>query len=466
MGALLHTSKPAPALDKALFLSLKRNRLKDIFDCIEVLEDQYASASILSSEEFEEVFSALLGDCEPFFEKLQELTSDKMKVVDIYECLSVFTLFCADEFEQKTAFIFKLFDFDSSDTLELSELVLTIQAVIRSLCKMASLPLPTVPFLEQLSKTCFQMIDLDHNKHLDYNEFNKWVRENSDFQDFLLKYSGAQTIENARRHFRELLIHYEAVFDARVDPNRECLFKDLKEAMENELKDILPEYLEFLWDVIISSSKEFQERKKAEKVGFKRALSREATFNDAKIAKDVFMEIMKAWAAFSATDINNFNFLSINELKILFWLFEGDEPNEFRIKRELAEMDKDRTETIDRMEWMQHLCVEDSKTGHQIFRSSLKKMFDKYDEDKSGSLTVKEVRTMLKDSFSAYLGKVKNEESRFNLMMMIDQLAFEIMDELNQDADYSLSWEEFKLFMDKCMDKQEKLRKFLETNLV
>lgn len=461
MGSLLHTSKPLHPMDKDLFLSLKRNKLKDIFECIEFIDEQFPDASYLNYEQFEEIFSPLLGDPEQLFEKLHEKTADKEKVVDIYEVLSIFALFAFDEFDNKLAFIFKLFDFDSSDTLELSELVLTVQAVIRSLCKMASLPIPTIPFLESLSKTCFTMMDLDHNKHLEFNEFAKWVRENSDFQDFLLKYSGTQTIENAKRHFREFMIHYEAIFESRMDAKKECLFKDLKEAMETEMKEINPEYLEFLWDVIITSSKEFAQKKEAK---FQRSLSREASFKDAKISKDIFMEIMRAWAAFSATDINNFNYLSINELKILFWLFENEEPNEFRLKRELLEMDKDRTETIDRMEWMQHLCVEDAKTGHQVFRSNLKKMFEKYDEDKSGTLTVKEVKNMLKDTFSAYLQRVKNDESKFNLMMMIDQLAFDIMDELNQDAEYNLTWEEFKLFMDKCMDKQEKLRKFLETN--
>ena len=465
MGALLHSSKSPYSLDKSLFLALKRNKLKDIFDCIEIMEDQYPDASYLRYEEFDDIFSSLLGDTEPLFEKLHEVTTDKEKVVDISESLSIFALFCADDFDQKSAFIFKLFDFDYSDTLELSELVLTIQAVIRSLCKMASLPLPDISFLESLSKTCFSMMDLDHNKHLEYNEFGKWVRENADFQDFLLKYSGTQTIENARRHFRDFMIHYEAVFESRMNTNRECIFKDLKEAMATEMSEINPEYMEFLWDVIITSSKEFNEAKKKTGSTFKRSLSRDMSFKDAKINKEVFMEIMKAWAAFSATDINNYNYLSINELKILFWLFEVDEPNDFRLKRELVEMDTDKTETIDRMEWMQHLCVEDSKTGHQVFRSNLKKMFDKYDEDKSGTLTVKEIKSMLKDTFSAFLSRIKDGEGRFNMMMMIDQLAFEIMDELNKDAEYNLSWDEFKLFMDKCMDKQEKLKKFLETNL-
>lgn len=461
MGALLHTSKPAQNLDKELFLWLKRNKLKDIFDCIEIIDDQYPEASFLRYEEFDDVFSSLLPDTEPFFKKLQEFTSDKEGVIDIYESISIFALFCMDEFELKSAFIFKLFDFDSSDSLELSELVLTIQAVLRSLCKMASLPLPDLEFLETLAKTCFKVIDLDHNKHIEYHEFEKWVRENRDFQDFLLKYSGNQTIDNAKRHFRDFMIHYEAIFESIVNKEQECLFMDLQAAMKQELAEINPEYMEFLWDVIISSSKDFQ----LKEATFNRSISREVSYKDVKISKPVFIEIMKAWAAFSATDINNFNYLSIHELKILFWLFEEEEPNEFRMKRELVEMDKDRTETIDRMEWMQHLCVEDSKSGHQVFRSSLKKMFDKYDEDKSGALTVKEVKTMLKDTFSAYLVRIKNEESRFNLMMMIDQLAIEIMDELNQDSEYNLTWDEFKLFMDKCMDKQDKLRKFLETNL-
>ena len=49
--------------------------------------------------------------------------------------------------------------------------------------------------------------------------------------------------------------------------------------------------------------------------------------------------------------------------------------------------------------------------------------------------------------------------------MMIDELAKEIMDELNQDSDYSLNWSEFKLFIDKALTKQERLRKFLDLTL-
>ena len=47
--------------------------------------------------------------------------------------------------------------------------------------------------------------------------------------------------------------------------------------------------------------------------------------------------------------------------------------------------------------------------------------------------------------------------------MLMESLAVEILEELNQDNEYNLSWDEFKLFMDKCMEKQEKMEKFLTT---
>ena len=40
---------------------------------------------------------------------------------------------------------------------------------------------------------------------------------------------------------------------------------------------------------------------------------------------------MKPWASFSATDINNDNELDDQELKILIWLMDDEEPDERRV---------------------------------------------------------------------------------------------------------------------------------------
>lgn len=68
---------------------------------------------------------------------------------------------------------------------------------------------------------------------------------------------------------------------------------------------------------------------------------------------------MKAWACFDSTDINNNGKLSLYELKNLLWLYENEEPNNYRIEREYIEIDTDKSNEIDKGEWIDHLCASD-----------------------------------------------------------------------------------------------------------
>ena len=65
---------------------------------------------------------------------------------------------------------------------------------------------------------------------------------------------------------------------------------------------------------------------------------------------------MKIWSAFSANDINDDNILDQNEVKTLFWLFDGKKPTKEKLQREIEIMDIDKSETIDRLEWLAYLC--------------------------------------------------------------------------------------------------------------
>ena len=55
--------------------------------------------------------------------------------------------------------------------------------------------------------------------------------------------------------------------------------------------------------------------------------------NKGAINEQEFMTIMKPWASFSATDINNDNELDVQELKTLIWLTDGDEPDTRRVNK-------------------------------------------------------------------------------------------------------------------------------------
>ena len=92
---------------------------------------------------------------------------------------------------------------------------------------------------------------------------------------------------------------------------------------------------------------------------------------------------MKIWAAFSANDINNDNELDSNEVKTLFWLFDGKKPTMEKIQRETEIMDEDKSGTIDRLEWLAYLCSAGSEGGcKDYYDFELREMFEISDRNK------------------------------------------------------------------------------------
>ena len=105
-----------------------------------------------------------------------------------------------------------------------------------------------------------------------------------------------------------------------MNKNLEVSFGELQQVLVEELKDIDKENLENLWDILISSSNDY--RNQTDKITRKKSrnLARQGTFQNVMINKDVYMDVMRAWSAFSSTDVNGYNYLSIHELKILLWV--------------------------------------------------------------------------------------------------------------------------------------------------
>ena len=108
---------------------------------------------------------------------------------------------------------------------------------------------------------------------------------------------------------------------------------------------------------------------------------------DTVISDSSFSSLMKIWACFSANDINNDNELDINEIKTLFWLFDGVKPSKDKIDRETKIMDADGNGTVDRLEWLKYLCSGGSGgNGKDYYDFRLREMFDRCDKKKLGSL--------------------------------------------------------------------------------
>ena len=80
----------------------------------------------------------------------------------------------------------------------------------------------------------------------------------------------------------------------------------LKRELKNALKDIQPLIRERLFVVL-----DFE--------------------NKGAVSELEYFTVMKPWASFSATDINNDNELDAGELKTLIWLVDAVEPSEARV---------------------------------------------------------------------------------------------------------------------------------------
>lgn len=81
---------------------------------------------------------------------------------------------------------------------------------------------------------------------------------------------------------------------------------ELRHELSRATKDIKPEIMERLYLVLDNEQK-------------------------GAVSEFEYYTVMKPWASFSATDINNDNELDSMELKTLIWLIDEEEPMESRV---------------------------------------------------------------------------------------------------------------------------------------
>lgn len=451
MGSTM-SQTPLTPFNKELISLLKQKKFTEISEVFENIRLLYPLNNTLNFEEFNEVFCDFFPDSCLFFELLQNSHS-LSGVIDIYECLASIVIFSGEEFEEKCRFIFLLFDFNQSQSIEPKELILSFQSTIRGLCKVVSLPVPTLEEIEDIAKKLFMDIDYDNSKTIEFEEFNSWILDNYELQNFLLKYTGTQTFENAMKRFNYFFIKYKAIFVKVAGGEHEdnVDLESLLSVLKKDISEEGEESLEALRKCLVDTTKD-------------------VNMTDlvcSKIDKQAYLDIMKAWAAFTATDINNDGNLDSNELKFLIYVYDGAKSNIFQIENQLKIIDRNNSGVINRDEWIRFLSTDPDNSGKRIFKSNLRMLFTKFDKDHSGNLSKTEIFNLLKENFRIYKNAAieKGHATFENFEGIIESLATETMEELENDDQNGLNWGEFKNYMEKCLEKEGKLKKFFDTNL-
>lgn len=206
-GFLVKESKAG--LNKSTIKFLRGISLSNIFEWYEYFESKYAPESKLTKEEFDDIFSPILNDTEVFYHRFE--VYDR---ADFYEALNAMTMFSKGEFNTKIKSLYNIYDVDGSGEIDKDELKVFLKSGILGLCRMLSLSIPLDNEITSFAYNCFKQMDTDRSGSIEYDEFEFWIRNSDEIQDFLLVYTGQQTMDRAQKRYNTLLEGYKEAFNA------------------------------------------------------------------------------------------------------------------------------------------------------------------------------------------------------------------------------------------------------------
>lgn len=427
--------------NKALQDQIKRCTLKDILECMKTINQGYQGSQFINLEEFEDIFGLLLDDPSESFLLLQN-NQDIDGTVDVYESLALFLILSGESIDSKIDSIFKLFDFDHSGGLDTSELFMTLQSSARALCKFASVKSPSQKDLEKLTDVIFLSMDRNGDKKISPEEFLGWINENSEIQEFLLKYTGKQTLLNAQKRFKVIYSVFKSIFASlkKSPSSNQVPEKALREEVISKAsKYVSSSQMGYLFQILKGDE------------------------NNSMILEETYNLIIKGWSAFAALDYYSEEMLSITDLKVLLWIYEGMEPSEKLVKARMEHLDKDNSRTLSMEEWIAD-CVA-NKPSSKSTSHKARDLFDKLDADGSGSLSVEELKKVAMTNFEHYLSYTDDAEKKVLIKGMISSITEEIFNELKLVNNDTLEWMEFKNYMSIAETKHQKLKEFLDEHI-
>ena len=181
---------------------------------------------------------------------------------------------------------------------------------------------------------------------------------------------------------------------------------------------------------------------------------------------------MLNWSAFTANDINCDNLLDLREIQMLIWLVSNAKPTRSELEREMAIMDRDHSNTIDRIEWVSYLSAPVTVSIYQLgnmdyYDFTMRELFDDIDTDGNGMIEIEELIDYIKISLEndySILDEKRRRQAYHHLKVLANKCIGELkrlaMEYSNPNImpnmdPQSLTWTEFARYRQVC--KVEKI---------
>lgn len=157
---------------------------------------------------------------------------------------------------------------------------------------------------------------------------------------------------------------------------------------------------------------------------------------------------------------------------MVIWLFDEEEPDDYKVKIGMNQLDKDKNHSISLDEWIKFLCLHDNGTNLEYFKGDLRKRFVRLDTDHSGELDKNEAKLIIVQSLTDWAKNIFQSESKEAIEKFkkqkatidhtIDAIVIRLFRKMKVK---SITWQKFSEFLLQGNIEIEELKRFVFSTL-
>eukprot|EP00903_Cladosiphon_okamuranus_P013503 g12576.t1 len=461
-------------IDSPYAEAFQKVSLEDVSNCLLRRDRDLGRYKMaINGAEFRQVFQDVLANPMELFSLFDTRGKGLVDVSEVFSAAYIFAAATPRGLDAKLEKLWQLFDFDRNGTLDDVEAEIMLESFVRGASRVAMMPQP-----EEVHDSIGKLIAslFSHSKRqavtgeLTLRDLKEWISEREDVAAFLHNFTEARLIisclelvEKSVARGMEMCRQATSQDDAPEEHRNGTVDGSKAGEILRSLATLgKTECLRAGTEAIIEADADAVVRMLMGSSGAS------CGGRGKRVDVKALEELLRFWVAFSVVDEDGVGSVSIGELKALLWLgggTGGEEPPEATVQKTANDIDESQDGVIKRMEWIRYTAVLDEGKGSVRYDGGLLKVFRRYDDDRSGSITANEMIMMVRDSVTDAVAEVPGSCLKSGMQPVVDTLVKDVARDLVNVMDVTgsgmLGWTEFKKNQNLVTTRLSTLREFV-----
>ncbi|CAM9135119.1 unnamed protein product [Pylaiella littoralis] len=463
----------------------QRATLEDISNCLLRRDREVGRYKMaVNSAEFRQIFGGLLANPTELFSHFDTRGKGLVDVSEAFASAFLFAARTPKGLDAKLEKVWQLFDFDRNGRLGSAEAEIMLECVVRGASRVAMIPQPE-DVLDSIGKLTASLVS--HSKRqatggeLTLRDLREWISEREDVSAFLSKTIDARLIISSRELVEESVALGMSMCTQTAPQDEESERHGSRGVVDGaRAREVLRSL------ATVGKTERLMAGINAVTDADADAVVRMLTGGSGscspggrrdRVDLEALEELMRSWVAFSVVDEDGAGSVCIGDLKArrcntsaLLWLgggTAGEEPPEATVQKTANDIDEGQDGSIKRMQWMRYTAVLDEGIGNVGYDGGLLKVFRRYDDDRSGSITANEMTMMVRDSVAETVAESPGSCVRPCMEKVLETLVKDIARDLVTVIDVGgsgmIGWTEFKKNQTLVTTRLATLREFVSS---